>query len=145
MVRCISVDPLGFHNFMIGQDSIIIKYNDLKADKDGERILQKKTYANTDHYYPCFWTSLGIWCALDTENMLAHEEFFLGVDSKEGSAGGRYQDQLLSLIAHHKEEVENDICINHMHVYVLRKVSATLALSGTTNTPPISSVAKQGE
>ena len=42
MARCASVDPLGFHNFTLGQDSIVIKYNDSKADKDGEKLSQKK-------------------------------------------------------------------------------------------------------
>ena len=42
MVRCASVDPLGFHNFTLEQDSIIIKYDDSKGDKDGEKLLQKK-------------------------------------------------------------------------------------------------------
>lgn len=42
MARCASVDPLGFHNFSLGQDSLIVKYDDSKADKDGERLSEKK-------------------------------------------------------------------------------------------------------
>ena len=41
MSRCASVDPLGVHAFTLGQDSIVIKYNDLKADKDGENLSHK--------------------------------------------------------------------------------------------------------
>ena len=51
MARCASVDPLGFHNFSLGQDSLIVKYDDSKADKDGDRLSEKHIYANTDHYY----------------------------------------------------------------------------------------------
>jgi len=54
MARCASVDPLGFHNFSLGQDSIIVKYDDSKSDKDGERLSEKNVYANTEHYYLCF-------------------------------------------------------------------------------------------
>ena len=106
---------------------------------------KKNIYANTDHYYLCFWTSLGIHCALNTENLSAHEFFFLGVDSKVGSAGGWYQEQLLGLVAHHREEVMTHIGIDYINAYGLRKGSATLAVSGTTNPPPISSVARRGE
>ena len=41
MAQCASVDPLGFHNFLLGQDSIIIKYDDSKSEKDGERLSEK--------------------------------------------------------------------------------------------------------
>ena len=46
MARCASVDPLGFHNFSLSQDSIIVKYDDSKVDKDGERLSEKNMYAN---------------------------------------------------------------------------------------------------
>jgi hypothetical protein len=41
-----SIDPLGFHNFSLGSDSIIGKYDDSKADKAGERLTKKNLYAN---------------------------------------------------------------------------------------------------
>jgi hypothetical protein len=36
MACCASVNPLGFHKFLLGADSLICKYNNSKADKDGE-------------------------------------------------------------------------------------------------------------
>ena len=42
MGRYASIDPLGFHNFAVAQDSIKCKYDDSKADKDGEKLSEKK-------------------------------------------------------------------------------------------------------
>jgi hypothetical protein len=42
MARCASSgDPLGFHNFLLGADSLICKCGDSKADKDGENYPRK--------------------------------------------------------------------------------------------------------
>ena len=41
-----SIDPLGFHNFSVGMDSVKCKYDDSKADKKGERVSPKNIYAN---------------------------------------------------------------------------------------------------
>ena len=41
MARCTSVDPLGFHIFALGLDSLIVKYDNSKADKDGDRLSEK--------------------------------------------------------------------------------------------------------
>jgi hypothetical protein len=40
------IAPLGFHNFSLGSDSIIGKYDDSKADKAGERLTEKNLYAS---------------------------------------------------------------------------------------------------
>ena len=42
IAQCTSVDPLDFHNFLLGLDSLIVKYDDSKVDKDGERLSKKK-------------------------------------------------------------------------------------------------------
>ena len=34
MARSANIDPLKFHNFFVGPKSIIVKYEDLKKDKD---------------------------------------------------------------------------------------------------------------
>ena len=47
MIRCASVDLLGFHIFLLDQDSMIVKYDDSKTDKDGECLSEKNIYANT--------------------------------------------------------------------------------------------------
>ena len=41
MTRCDSIDNLSFHNFTLDTDSTMIKYDDSKADKDGEKNNKK--------------------------------------------------------------------------------------------------------
>jgi hypothetical protein len=36
-----SIDCLAFHNFSVGIDSVVIKYDNSKADKTGEKLLEK--------------------------------------------------------------------------------------------------------
>ena len=51
----------------------------------------------------------------------------------------------MGLVGLHKEEVSNHIRIEHMNAYGLRKGSATLAVSGTTSPPPVTSIARRRE
>ena len=84
MARCASVDPLGFHNFSLGADSLICKYDDSKADKDGEKLSEKNMYSNPENYLLCFWTGLGIWCALNVDNLSGSEKLFFVTYSPRG-------------------------------------------------------------
>jgi hypothetical protein len=78
MARCASVHPLGFHNFLLGADSLICKYDNLKAvKKNWEKLSEKNTNANPENYLLCFWTGLGIWCALNVDNLSGSEKLFL--------------------------------------------------------------------
>jgi hypothetical protein len=145
MARCASIDPLGFHNFTLGADSLICKYDDSKADKDGERLSEKNTYANPENYLLCFWTGMGIWCALNVDSLSGSEKLFLSPTAQEGSAACRYQEQLMGLVEANMDAVIHHIRISHMNAYGIRKGSATLAASGTTCPPPIPSIARRGE
>lgn len=59
MARSSSIDCLGLHNFSLGVDSIIIKYDESKADKAGERLSEKNIFANPKEWRMCTWLSLG--------------------------------------------------------------------------------------
>lgn len=59
MARSVSIDCLGLHNLRLGIDSIIIKYDDSKADKAGERLSEKNIYANPQDWTQCPWLALG--------------------------------------------------------------------------------------
>ena len=73
-----------------------------------------------------------------------HEKLFLAPKAKEKTAGTRYQEQLMGIVRIHKEEVANHIRIEHMNAYGSSKGSATLAVSGTTYPPHVSSVVRRG-
>jgi len=59
MARSASIDCLAFHNFSIGLDLIVIKYDATKADKAGEKLSEKNAYANPLDWTLCTWTALG--------------------------------------------------------------------------------------
>ena len=64
MGRSISINPLAFHNIGLGEDSIIIKHDSTKADKKGEKLLNKHCYAHPTDPQCCINTALGIWLFL---------------------------------------------------------------------------------
>lgn len=145
MARCGNIDPLGFHNFKVGQDSIICKYDDQKADKAGDRLSEKNIYANPFEWTQCFWTGLGVYVALNCDSLGAHERLFLDEGVKEGSASSRYSEQLMTLVEVHKAEVMAQMRLEHFNPYGFRKGSATHACSGTTLSPSLPSIARRGE
>ena len=146
MARSASIDPLAFHNFTLGTDSIIGKYDDSKADKTGDRLSEKNLYANPEDWRKCFWTGLGVYVALHHQDRLAkNERLFLSPGTKEGTAATRYCEQLMGIVGSHEEEVSLLIRLGHMNPYGLRKGAATHAVSGTTAAPSIPSIARRGE
>jgi hypothetical protein len=145
MARSASIDPLAFHNFSLGTDSIIGRYDDSKADKTGDRLSEKKLYANPNDWRKCFWTGLGIYTAINQDHLSKSERFFLSPGTKEGIAANRYCEQLMGIVARHEEEVSLQIRYGHMNPYGLRKGAATHAISGTTAAPSIPSIARRGE
>ena len=54
MARSISIDHIGFTNMKRGTDSIIVKYDETKSDKTGERCTNKNVYANPADPSICF-------------------------------------------------------------------------------------------
>ena len=145
MARSASIDPLAFHNFKIGQDSTICKYDDQKADKTGERLSEKNIYANPFEWTQCFWTGMGIYVALNCDALASHERLFLKEGVKEGAASTRHCEQLVTIITKHKNEVLTQMRLDHFNPYGLRKGSATHAVSGTTHAPSLPSIARRGE
>jgi hypothetical protein len=60
MARSVSIDPLGFHNFKIGTDSLKCTYDNSKSDQSGEKVSPKNIYANPLKPVLCVFTALGI-------------------------------------------------------------------------------------
>ena len=76
MGRAISIDPLSLHNMKLGVDHIIIKHDSTKADKGGEKLIDKHCYANPKDPQCCLNTSLGIWLCLHQERFEHSELIF---------------------------------------------------------------------
>lgn len=145
MARCMSIDGLCFHNFTLGQDSIVCKYDDSKADKDGEKLSEKNIFANPTDWKQCPWTALGIYCSIESDKLILEEKLFLRGGVDPGTAGAKYQEQLGNLLKAHEDIVSQHIRFKHAGAYGIRKGSATHATSGTTCPPPIPSIARRGE
>jgi hypothetical protein len=73
MAPSASINPLGFHNFHLGVDSIIGKHDNLKVDKIGERLSEKNIFANPLNWHVCWWTGTGICCAVFAVDLEKHE------------------------------------------------------------------------
>ena len=146
MARGANIDPLHFGNFTLGPDSIVVKYDDSKADKNAVRLSEKNIYANPDDWRLCFWTGLCIWISLRGEEQFKNNDrLFLNRKVKKGAEAANYGEQLVSLLNPHMEEVGNHMESNRLNAYSFRKGSATYSLSGTTVSPSLASVARRGE
>ena len=64
MARSINIDCLGWNNLKKGEDSVVIKYDETKADKSGESCSDKNIYANPGDWHVCWYTCLGIYCGI---------------------------------------------------------------------------------
>ena len=77
MGRAISIDPLSLHN---------MEHDSTKAEKGGEKLIDKHCYANPKDPQCCLNTSLGIWLCLNQEIFEHSELLFRNRGTKEGSA-----------------------------------------------------------
>ena len=145
MARGGLIDNLGIRNFSVGEDSIIVKYDDSKCDKAGDRLSEKNIFANTENWEMCVWTGIGVWCALNQEHLVESGNIFFKKETKEGTASGKYCEQLLGIVKKHKSEVSTLMMLEHFDPYGWRKGSATYAVSGTTVSPSVPSIARRGE
>ena len=65
MARSVNIGVLGFHNFRVEEDSVVIKYDKSKNDQTGEKAHDKHLYSNVYNPLVSVNLSLGIWCALN--------------------------------------------------------------------------------
>ena len=139
-----SIDPLGFHNFSVGMDSVKCKYDDSKADKKGERVSPKNIYANPFNPMVCPHLSLGCWFALRKGTFGKNDSLFLGA-GQPGSASQRYCDGLSKRLTEYMEKVVEFVRPGHANPHGFRKGVATYSTSGTTFPASLVSVARRGE
>lgn len=145
MARSASIDSLAMHNFKVGPDSIVGKYDTSKADQAGDRLSEKNLYANPHDWTMCVWTGLGIYCALNNEKYEDDERIFLKKGMKEGAMSQKYCEQIQAVVAPYIDILMMHINKINFNPYGLRKGGATHALGGTTCAPSIPSVARRGE
>lgn len=104
MAQSILVDPLGFHSFHCGTDSIKVTYDKSKADQSGEKVSPKNVYANPFDPTISPFLGLGIWLSLKKETFVDNDSFFLGV-GEIGSAAHWDCSQLIDMLKNFVSEV----------------------------------------
>ena len=145
MARSASIDCLAFHNFSVGLDSLVIKYDDSKADKTGEKLSEKNVYANPLDWTMCSWLAIGIYCFLNQGNLVEDERLFLKKGTRDGAGSVKYHEQVVGLVRGMENSISPHMKYEKVNPYGLRKGAATHAVSGTTAAPSIPSIARRGE
>jgi hypothetical protein len=145
MGRSASIDPLGFHNFRTATDSIKCTYDNSKADQSGEKVSPKNLYANPLDPSICVFSAMGAYISLHRETYAdGDDSLFLGT-GEMGTAAHRYNEHLVELLRGHEEEVSKFCRPDRAKVHGIRKGVAIHATGGTTQPPPLPSVARRGE
>lgn len=141
MARSISVGTLAFHNFRPGEDNIIVKYDNHKADQAGESLHDKHLFANPFDPILDLYLALGVWFAIDPTS---HVEF-LNANTQSDAASQRFCSQLNEILRQHYDILGQYIRPNHANTHSIRKGSGTYSQSGTTCPPPATATAGRGE
>lgn len=145
MARSVNISNLALHNFKVGEDCLIGKYDKTKSDQTGEKVHGKHIYANPLNPLANCFLALGIYMWQQSTRFERTERLFVGTGLREESGSERYCTQLAELFAQNNETVKAYIRSDHANSHGLRKGSATAVSSGTTCPPPISSIAARGE
>lgn len=145
MARSISVGTLAFHNFRPGEDNIIIKYDNHKADQAGESLHDKHLFSNPFDPVLDLYLGLAVWLAIDPTSHVETEDLFLNVDTHADAASQRFCSQLNEILRQHRDILAHYIRPNHANTHSIRKGSGTYSQSGTTCPPPATATAGRGE
>ncbi|KAI2510970.1 hypothetical protein MHU86_3442 [Fragilaria crotonensis] len=145
MARSINIGVLGFHNFRLGEDNIICRYDKHKSDQTGETAHDKHLFANPFDGLVNLYLGLGVWFSIETARFANSEDIFKREDTDDGAASHRYCAQMMELFSKFKGLLGNYIRPGHASTHSFRKGSGTYSQSGTTCPPSVSSTANRGE
>jgi hypothetical protein len=76
MARSISIGVLAFHNFRVGEDNIICRYDKHKSDQTGETSHDKHLFANPFDGLVNLFLALGVWFSVEAQQFATGEDFF---------------------------------------------------------------------
>jgi hypothetical protein len=141
MARSINIGILVLHCFRVGEDVIIVRYDNSKADQTGEKVSDKHVYDNPFDPLVSVFLALGVWFCLESARF-EHTEYLFQEDEKEDNAASQqhYCSQLTKLFKTYHDELVQFILAGHVNTHGIRKGSATKFSSGTTCPPPVSSI-----
>ena len=100
-----NIGKLAYHNFVIGDDYIQIRYNKTKADQDGEKICNKHIYANPLNPLVCPFLAICIWFALETKCLGSITSLFASENVGVNTPGNKDTAALSQLLQNNIEAV----------------------------------------
>jgi hypothetical protein len=113
MARSISIGVLGFHNFRLGEDNIICRYDKHKSDQTGETAHDKHLFANPFDGLMNLYLALGVWFSVEAAQFANSKDLFKKEDTDDGAASHWYCAQLRDLFCKYKETLGNYIRYRH--------------------------------
>ena len=126
-------------------DSIVVNYDDTKADKAGENCHNKNLYANPQDPVVCVFLALGIYCAMEQKSLEETNTLFLPRNADLGNEAKRFCSKLSSVIQKYADIVESYIRFDRENTHGIRKGGSRHACVGTTCPPSLVSLALRGE
>ena len=111
MARSANIGPLKLHNFMLGIDSIMVRFDESKCDKQAQRLALKNVCVHPFDFRLCYFTGLGIHIALQKDKMKGNKSLFLSKNAKEGSGSESHVEQLQSIVDRHKDEMQTHMSL----------------------------------
>ena len=145
MAKFISIDHLGISNLKRGSDSMIVKYDESKSNKAGEKFSNKNKYANPTDPSICFFTALEICCCHKSVPLASRDGIVLKRNANLGTAAQRSCDSLQKLVDNYADVVDGYVRSSCTNTHGMRKGTATFFTSGTIVPPSLISVALRGE
>ena len=146
MARSVSIGVLGFHNFRLGEDNIICRYDKHKSDQTGATVHEDKhLFSNPFDGLVNLYLAMGVWFSVEAAQFTNSEAFSKRADTDDGAASHRYCAQVMELFSKYKGVLENYIRPGHASTHGIRKGGGTHSQSGTTCPPSASSTAQRGE
>ena len=121
-----NIDPLKLHNFRLRIDSIIVKFDESKADEQAQRLALKNVHAHPFDFRLCCCTGLGIHITLWKDRMKGNKSLFLSKNAKEGSGSESHVEQLQSVVDRHKEEIKTHASLTGFNLCGLWKGAGQL-------------------
>ena len=146
MARPINIDDISMQNFTLGQDSVVVQFDETKTDKKGKKCAPKNCYAHPLDHVVCLNTAMATYLmVIDNEWDGDKSSLFILPGASKGTGSKRYNDKFDELQKRLREKLAEFVRPDHFGPYGFRKGAATHAATSTTAPPSPVSIMLRGE
>ena len=122
MARSINIGVLAFHNFRVGEDCIIVRYDKSKGDQTGEKVRDKHIlYDNPFDQLVSVFLALGVWFSLESARFERSESLFQEEENDANAGSQRYCSQLTELFKGYRDKLVQVIRTDHAKLMEFEK------------------------